>query len=152
MKLAEALIWRADAKKRLEQLKQRLLRNAKVQEGDAPAEDPTALLAEHERLTAGFMQIMQRINRTNSATELRDGLTLADALAVRDALILRVDLLRTLTHAAAITQDRYTKSEVKFRSTVNIAELQQQINQLAVEHRELDSQIQSLNWQTELVD
>ena len=46
MKLAEALIWRADAKKRLEQLKTRLVRVAKVQEGDAPAEDPKALLAE----------------------------------------------------------------------------------------------------------
>lgn len=151
MKLAEALIWRADAKKRLEQLKQRLVRNAKVQEGDAPAEDPLALLAEYERLAGEFMQIVQRINRTNSATALREGLTVADALAVRDALTLRVDLLRTLTQAAAITQDRYTKSEVKFRSTVNIAELQQQLNRLAIEHRDLDAQIQSLNWQTDLL-
>jgi hypothetical protein len=151
MKLAEALIWRADAKKRLEQLKQRLVRNAKVQEGDAPAEDPGSLLAEHARLAGEFMHIVQRINRTNSTTALREGLTLADALAVRDALTLRVEMLRTLTQAAAITQDRYTKSEVKFRSTVNIAELQQQLNGLAVEHRDLDAQIQGLNWQTELL-
>ena len=151
MKLAEALIWRADAKKRLEQLKQRLVRNAKVQEGDAPAEDPNSLLAEHARLAGEFMQMVQRINRTNSATVLREGLTLADALAVRDALTLRVEMLRTLTQAAAITQDRYTKSEVKFRSTVNIAELQQQLNGLAVEHRDLDAQIQGFNWQTELL-
>jgi hypothetical protein len=33
MKLAEALVQRADKKKRIEQLKQRILRNAKVQEG-----------------------------------------------------------------------------------------------------------------------
>ncbi len=37
MKLAEALILRADTKKRFEQLRQRLLNNAKVQEGDKPA-------------------------------------------------------------------------------------------------------------------
>jgi HAMP domain-containing protein len=152
MKLAEALIWRADAKKRLEQLKQRLVRSAKVQEGDAPAEDPAALLAEHERLSSEFMRMVQRINRTNVVTVLREDVTLADALAVRDSLTTRVDLLRTLTQAAAITQDRYTKSEVKFRSTVNVAELQQQINRLAVEHRDLDAQIQGMNWQVELLE
>lgn len=152
MKLAEALIWRADAKKRLEQLKQRLLRNAKVQEGDAPAEEPATLLAEYERLVGEFVQMVQRINRTNSATALRDGLTLADALAVRDGLVLRVDALRSLAQAAAITQDRYTKSEVKFQGTVNVAELQQQVNRLAVEHRDLDTQIQAMNWQAELLE
>ena len=40
MRLAEALILRADYQRRLEQLKQRLIRNAKVQAGDAPNEDP----------------------------------------------------------------------------------------------------------------
>lgn len=151
MKLAEALIWRADAKKRMEQLKQRVMRNAKVQEGDAPAENPLALLAEYERLAGEFVQIVQRINRTNSATDLRAGMTLADALAVRDVLAMRVEILRGLAAAAVITQDRYTKSEVKFRSTVDIADLQQQVNRLAVEHRELDAQIQALNWQTDLL-
>lgn len=33
MKLAEALIKRADCQKRIEQLRQRLMRSAKVQEG-----------------------------------------------------------------------------------------------------------------------
>jgi hypothetical protein len=152
MKLAEALIWRADAKKRLEQLKQRLNRNAKVQEGDAPSEDPGALLAEFDRLAAEFTQIIQRINRTNSATVLREGMTIADALAVRDVLALRVDTLRSLNTYAVVTQEYRTKSEVKFRSTVNVAEIQQQVDQLAVEHRQLDAELQALNWQVELLD
>ena len=45
MKLAEALHQRADLQKRLAQLKARLLANAKVQEGEAPAEDPRELVA-----------------------------------------------------------------------------------------------------------
>ena len=151
MKLAEALIWRADAKKRLEQIKARLLRNAKVQEGDAPAEDPARLLEEYTRLVDEFRLMVQRINRTNSMAALREGLTLSDALAVRDALSMRVDVLRSLAQTAVVTQDRFTKSEVKFRSTVNVAELQQQIDQLAVEHRTLDAEIQALNWQVELL-
>ncbi len=44
MKLAEALALRGDILKRLEQIRARLLRNAKVQDGDSPAEDPAALL------------------------------------------------------------------------------------------------------------
>ena len=50
MKLAEALILRADSNRRVEQLKQRLLRNAKVQEGNQPAEDPQELIVELERV------------------------------------------------------------------------------------------------------
>ena len=45
MKLAEALILRADSQKRFEQLKQRVVRSAKVQEGDEPPENPRDLLA-----------------------------------------------------------------------------------------------------------
>ena len=49
MKLAEALILRVDCQKRIAQLKSRLLTNAKVQEGDAPAKTPQDLIAELER-------------------------------------------------------------------------------------------------------
>ena len=40
MKLAEALNIRADLKKKILQLKERLLRNSKVQEGEEPSENP----------------------------------------------------------------------------------------------------------------
>ena len=46
MKLAEALIARADYQKRNEQLKRRISLNLKIQEGELPAEDPNAMLAE----------------------------------------------------------------------------------------------------------
>jgi ABC-type hemin transport system substrate-binding protein len=46
MKLAEALILRADTQKRIEQLKQRLNANARVQQGEKPAEDPKKLMTE----------------------------------------------------------------------------------------------------------
>lgn len=52
MKLAEALILRADAQKRLSELKKRLLDNAKVQEGDQPAEKPADLIQQMEELSA----------------------------------------------------------------------------------------------------
>lgn len=152
MKLAEALIRRADIQKRLAQLRQRLVRNAKVQEGDLPSEDPAALLAELSRLSDELILLIQRINKTNVVTMLRPSLTIADALTVRDVLASKASTLRDLTEAAAIMQDRFSKSEVKFRSTVSVADLQKQIDQLAREHRELDAQIQAMNWQVDLAE
>ncbi len=152
MKLAEALMLRADYQKRAEQLKQRLNQNAKVQEGDTPAENPADLLAELERIAGDLVALIQRINRTNSATLLEGAQTLADALAERDVLQLKLGAYRELAQAASITQTRTTRSEVKFHSTVNVGEVQQQADRLAKAYRELDARIQAANWLTEVLE
>ena len=150
MKLAEALILRADCQKRLEQLKGRLLRSAKVQEGDEPAENPQDLIAEVERVAAQLLDLVQRINRTNSRTSYGDERSISDALALRDVLALRRTLYGDLAQTASVTQDRYTRSEVKYRSTINVREVQKQADDLARSYREIDARIQELNWQTEV--
>ena len=150
MKLAEALILRADCQKRFEQLKQRVVRSAKVQEGDEPPEKPQELLAELERLAAELTDLIKRINRTNSVTQYQADKTLSDALAERDVLVLQREAYSGLAQAASVTQDRYSKSEVKFKSTVNVPEVQKQVDALAKAYRERDARIQEINWQTEL--
>lgn len=151
MKLAEALILRADCKKRLEQLKARVIRNARVQEGDRPAEEPQGLLAEAERVARELTELVKRINRTNSATAFGDGLSLSDALAERDTLGLRQRLYGELAQAASISQDRYTRSEVKYLSAVSVSDAQRLADELAQAYRALDARIQELNWKVELV-
>jgi NTP pyrophosphatase (non-canonical NTP hydrolase) len=141
---------RSDKKKRIEQLKQRILRNAKVQEGQKPAEDPEALIQEIERLSEELLELIQRINKTNSSTEFEKGVFLADALAKRDVLVLKNSIYRDLAQAATVTQDIRTKSEVKFIGTVRVSQIQERADQLAKAHRELDTKIQEMNWQTEL--
>src|SRR5690606_21897676 len=106
MKLAEALINRADAQKRLAQLRERLNRSARVQEGDEPPENPQALLAELDRTAATLTELIQRINRTNARTPFGDGV-LSDALAERDGLALRRATIVSLIEAAAPSQFRY---------------------------------------------
>jgi uncharacterized protein DUF6847 len=152
MKLAEALVLRADYQKRLEQLKFRLIRSAKVQEGDEPAENPVRLLDELEDVATRLAELIRRINRTNSAATLQSGVTLTDALATRDVLLKRRGVYAELANAAAIGQERYSRSEVKFKSTVNISEIQSQVDTLSREYRELDSRLQEANWAIELVD
>jgi hypothetical protein len=151
MKLAEALVLRADAQKRLEQLKDRLSRNAKVQEGDQPGESPADLLKEYESVAEELMRLIQRINRTNAHAQL-DGSSLSDALAMRDVLRARVALYRELAQAASIVYPRHTISEVRFASTVSIPEVQKKADALSREHRELDACIQELDWQVDLAD
>jgi predicted ATP-dependent Lon-type protease len=151
MKLAEALILRSDLQHRTEQLKQRILRNAKVQEGDFPAEDPNDLLKEFESMSKELTKLIQSINQTNSNTEIEKGVTLSDGLAQRDVLKIKHNIYSELAKAATVTHDRYSKSEVRFISTIKVAEIQKTADKLAKEHRELDSMIQEVNWKTELI-
>ena len=97
MKIAEALALRADLQRRLEQLKQRLVKNARIQEGDAPEEDPAELQSELEKSARELTLLIQRINRTNAASRFGAG-TLADSLAERDVLKIRYNAYRELAN------------------------------------------------------
>ena len=151
MKLAEALILRADCQKRFAQLKSRLLTNAKVQEGDAPAEKPQDLIVELEGTSTELLDLIKRVNKTNSATYVTGGGTISDALAERDVLALQRAAYADLAQSAAITQGRFTRSEIKYVSTINVVKIQKRADELSKKYRELDARIQELNWQTELI-
>lgn len=150
MKLAEALILRADTQKRIADLRQRANRNAKVQEGSQPSEDPTALVAQLRELYAQMTTLIQRINRTNMETAFDGELSLADALAQRDTLGAQQAMYRELAVAAVPTQDRYTRTELRYESVLDAAALQREADNLSRQRRELDTRIQELNWLTEL--
>jgi hypothetical protein len=96
--------------------------------------------------------LIQRINRTNATTMLDAQMTLSDALALRDVLSLKHRAYTELAEAASVTQGRYTRSEVKYASTVSVAAMQKRADELAQQHRELDVRVQELNWRTELAE
>jgi hypothetical protein len=73
MKLAEALALRADATRRVEQLRQRIAASARFQEGEEPAEDPQALLADVAGTLDELEMLIRRINRTNAASAVAAG-------------------------------------------------------------------------------
>ena len=91
MKLAQALSQRADLKKRIDQLESRLIQNAKVQEGEAPAEEPAQLMKELQGALRQMEELISRINLTNAATRTADG-TLTELLARRDCMMLEVGI------------------------------------------------------------
>ena len=149
MKLAEALALRADLSKRLEQLKARLQRNAKVQEGDTPGESPEELVVEYESVADAFRRVIAGINLTNASTSF-GARTLTEALAERDVLRLRQALYRDLAQSAAITDSVRTRSEVRFRPTVSIVAIQKKADDLGQQLRKLDIRIQEENWRIDL--
>ncbi len=151
MKLAEALNERADIQRRIAQLESRLIDNAKVQEGEEPAERPEDLLAELNGLFSRLEELMGKINRTNSET-VREGHTMTQLLARRDCLTRKIGVLRSFLQSASATVSRATRSEIKIKSTVSVAGMQKQVDGLSKELRELDSAIQALNWTTELLE
>ena len=151
MKLAEALAERSDCQNRLEEMKKRLIRSARVQEGDQPAEDTTELLAESERVFARLLELVSAINRTNSKTTFDNNRTISDAIAERDVVAKRRAFLIGIAEAAGTRQDRYSRSEVRFVATVSVGRLQAEVDQLAKRYRELDTRMQELNWNTELI-
>ena len=149
MKLAEALILRADLQTRLEQLRQRMIANARVQEGEEPSEDPKELLKELDGITKKLEEMITRINLTNAATVV-EKVTLTEMLAKRESLMQKISVMRSLLETAGNVIMRGSKTEVKILSTVPVAKLRKETDQMSEELRKLDTKIQSLNWTTEL--
>ncbi|MDG4807176.1 DIP1984 family protein [Micromonospora sp. WMMD1120] len=155
MKLAEALALRADAARRAEQRRARITASARYQEGEAPAEDASALLAEAGVALGELESLIRRINRTNAATAVDGVGTLTDALARRDVLRLRHSVVTSAADAAAGEGQRgyrQLRSELKMIPALPVAELRRQADDLARQLREVDTLIQRTNWEVELLD
>jgi hypothetical protein len=155
MKLAEALLLRADRNRTLEQLKQRIQVSARYQEGEKPAEEARDLVAAASSLLDELEFLIRTINRTNSGTLMVDGRTVTDALAERDVLRLRYSMLKVSAEAASGVQQqvgfmRATRSELKYMRALDVKDLRQQASDVARQARELDARIQQVNWTTEL--
>jgi len=155
VKLAEALLLRADRMRTIEQLKVRIHASARFQEGEQPPEDARELIATTSSVLDELETLIRQINRTNAVTVMEDGRTVTDALAERDVLRLRYSVLTSSADAASGTVQRVplmraTRSELKYVTTLNVKALRQQASDIARQARELDGRIQQVNWTTEL--
>ena len=151
MKLAEALLERKSLMDKVETLKTRLVQNALVQEGDEPMEAVAVLLRELNEAIEQLESFIKRINATNNVARLPNGDTVSESIVRRDMLNLRRGALEQLAESAAMRQNRYSRSEVKFVATVNAQQIRSETDALSKAWRELDAQIQAVNWNTDLV-
>lgn len=153
MKIAEALSERADIQTRLADLERRIKQNAVIQEGEKPAEPPYPLIAESEHLLRRLEWLMRALNYTNARTPMPTfGGTLTDAIAARDIAGRRHRFYRALADEGVVQKHRYSNSELKSVSTLDVQRLRSAADDAARTYRELDVALQSVNWTTDLLD
>ncbi|NBI29687.1 DIP1984 family protein [Chengkuizengella marina] len=152
MRLAEALILRADLQRKISELRQRLERVVRVQEDEEPAEDPKELFAEIQGSINEFTCLVKKVNKTNSLTKFDSSQSIADVLAERDGLMQRKKVLDGMLEHSAIIQDRYSRSEIRYQRTIDVREIQKEIDNVSKKYRELDFKIQEKNWNIDLIE
>ena len=151
MKLAEALLERADLQRRIEALQSRIVANASSQEGEEPAEDPAELLVEVTRALAALEGLVTAINLANTTATTTEGLPLTAALARRESLRSRHSILGRAADAAAGERGyRQMRSELRRLPALPVRELREQADVVARELRALDVAIQRTNWEVDL--
>jgi len=152
MKLAEALITRADLQRRIEQLRARIVAAARYQEGEEPQEDAAALVEEASAALDRLEELVVAVNLTNATVHLADGSTMTAALARRDALRARHSLLSSSADAAQGTGGGYRqmRSELRQFAALPVVELRRRADDVARQLRELDVEVQRTNWEADL--
>ena len=151
MKLAEALSIRKDLQKRIEQLGQRIQYNVKVQEGDEPSEQPDELMKELDNCLVQLEDLVWRINTTNMQTKNAEGKTVTQLMAQKEVLTLRINTLRNIFDKASKGLDRYSRSEIKMVTVIDVKSLGKLVDDYSAQLRKLDIEIQALNFTTELI-
>ena len=151
MKLAEALQERADLNRRIESLRVRLNTNAIVQEGENTPEDPQELLKELNRCTVRLEELIKKINITNCFT-IVDGTSITAMIAKKDVLTTKISVYRDFLGCASNIAQRAKRTEIKILSTVDVAALQKEIDDMSRDLRLIDNKIQAANWATDFPD
>jgi len=153
MKLAEALLKRAELKKTVEELKSRAEENASVQEGEEPFEDPEEMLNKAIEVNDALTALVKRINITNQETITECEKSLSDLLAERDAILRKRSIVKSVIEGARIEGRtfRFTRAEIKKVVVIDIKKMQALFDEISHDYRRLDTLIQGINWQTDLI-
>ena len=72
-------------------------------------------------------------------------------MAEKDVLTTRITILREAFDRASSGSDRYSRSEIKMVTTVDVKKLRKMVDDYSAKLRTLDVEIQALNFQTELI-
>jgi hypothetical protein len=150
LKLAEALILRADLQKKLASLRERITQYVTVQQGTKPSENPNDLLKQANGVIRELEKLVYRINLANLDSKTNDGRSLTELLAKRDAWVQQHSVLSAAVAATRKQPDRYGLKEIKWVNVIDVSKVQKQADDLAKNLRELNVKIQETNWKMEL--
>lgn len=76
---------------------------------------------------------------------------MAQALVDRDAILQKRNALASFVDYAGEQDYRLTRSEIKMQVILSVAELYKEIDSLSKQFRKLDTEIQNVNWSSQLL-
>ena len=83
---------------------------------------------------------------------VENGVSLTDMIAKKDVMQKKISVMKNFLSTASSLIDRYSNTEIKVHSTVDVAELQKKVDAMSKELRELDMNIQRINWTIDLIE
>jgi DNA repair exonuclease SbcCD ATPase subunit len=154
MKIAEALVQRADCQTLIQSLAERIKLLVLLVEGETPVESPDQLIEELDRAIDRLEELVAKINRTNARTEVRPGVTITDLIAHRDSCKKRHLTLTEIAAAAMpAKRDRMGRIEKAIvKAAISVPELRVKISEASKAYRAVDAEIQQLNWQVDIIE
>jgi hypothetical protein len=150
MKIAEALLLKADMDTKITSLTDRIKKYAVVQEDTVPDEDPTKLIKKVSGVIADRFELILRIQAANARVKTADGRVLSDVLTHRDMLRWQAHIIKQAVDATQKEQDRYRPTELKWVSVIDVEKMQKQLDGFAKRLREVNAAIQEANWREDL--
>lgn len=149
MKLAELLQQRSDIQTKIRLLNDRIQSNITYQEGEAPVEEPNALISELEESEKALEKLVHTINITNTQVVV-EGKSLTEWIAHKDSLKSQINYLSGYLRSASYNTNRSYRTEIKSICAVDVKALRDKVDSLSAELRKTDNLIQSTNWTTEV--
>jgi hypothetical protein len=150
MKIAELLLHRAAARRKLDSLRTRIDKNARVQEDTVAHEEAAHLLEAALAANDELARAILAIHEANLRGRLADGRSLTAAIAERDRLKGEHSLLMAAVTSATTVNDRYSGREIRWVSTLDVAEIQRRADDCAMRLRDLNVELQRANWAVEV--
>jgi len=147
MKLAEAMMQRADLDKKVSILGARLNDIALINKNYALEDEPKHLFEELNKSMKALSELVYRIHVTNMET-IDNGRTITAMLTKEEILKMRINTLIRIKESASI-DSRFDKTI--YTILINKAKLQKELDECKDQLEKLDMKLQQLNWQTELI-
>lgn len=149
MKIAEALLLKKEYQENISSLKERLYANVKIPVDDVIFEDSESLLEKMLKTEDKLKDLTIKLNHRNLNAETSSGKLLADVIAERQTLMSKKKHLDYIMHK--VNREGYSsRSEGAMKVTLDLNNIQKEINKVAKEYRELNSELQAANWNIDL--
>lgn len=149
MNSQENLKLRAELRDKIDSVRIRLTKNAKVQEGTEPLENPRELIGELKQTINEYSKLLKSMNVVKNVDIQRQGKDLRETLAEREAITAEKSVLESFLQALKVDYSKFCTAEVQYINTIDIEEVEKRINELSERYNELEANFKRAAWKVD---